>query len=145
MKCHLPLAAATLAAITAGCSSTPRIPPVFSESLITDISEQGNRFFTYKATLSTDQRGGRPGDMGGGPGGDMGGGPDGSGPGGGMGSGPGGGMAGKMRGNSEKAAMARLEEVLAETGYCTNGWFVIEKTFDRGSAEIRGECRTASG
>jgi|GEM_PF-2453581 len=154
MKRYLLLAAV---AVATGCSSTPEMPPVFSESLITNITKQGNHFFTYKATLSLDQQRGRPGGMGSGPGGGRGG------PGGGMGGvpgggmegpgsmgggpidgGPGGGMQAKMRNNPEKAAMERLEEVLAETGYCPNGWFVIEKTFDRGSAEVRGECRTAS-
>ncbi|AMX01767.1 hypothetical protein [Microbulbifer thermotolerans] len=140
MKRYILLAAATLAA---GCSSTPEKPPVFSESLITHISDQGNRFFTYKAQLSADQEGGmgggRRGGRGGGPGGGMGGGP-----GGGAG-GKGGGTMAKMRDNTQEAAMERMEELLAETDYCPNGWFIIEKTFDRGSAEIRGECRAASG
>ncbi|WP_193161674.1 hypothetical protein [Microbulbifer hainanensis] len=158
MKRSLLLAATVLAA---GCSSTPPMPPVFSESLITNITAQGNQVFTYKATLNLSEGGGRGqrGGMGRGPGGGMGGG-KGGGPGGGMGGGPGGGMGGepggamggkpgggmqaKMRGNPEEAATERLTEVLADTGYCTNGWFVIEKTIDQGLAEIRGECRTAS-
>ncbi|WP_308366091.1 MULTISPECIES: hypothetical protein [unclassified Microbulbifer] len=136
------------AALAAGCSSAPKMPPVFSESLITDISEQGNRFFTYKATLSMEQqgRGGPGGGMGGGPGRGRGGTPGGmgGGPGGTMGGTPGGGMQNRMRGNPEETAKERLEEILAETRYCPNGWFVIEETFDRGSAEIRGECRAVS-
>jgi len=125
------------------------MPPVFSESLITNIAPQGNHFFTYKATLNLTQGGaggrGHSGAGRGGPGG-MGGGMGGR-PGGGMGGGPGGGgngMQSRMRNNPEEAAMDRLNEVLGETGYCPGGWFIIEKTFDRGSAEIRGECRTAS-
>ncbi|MFC6632995.1 hypothetical protein [Microbulbifer taiwanensis] len=138
-------------AAAAGCSSVAKMPPVFSESLITNITEQGNHFFTYRANLSMQEGGAAPargpgvggkGGGRGGPGGGMGGGP-GGGMGGGMGA-PGGGMQARMRDNPQEAAMERLEEILAETGYCPNGWFVIEKTFDRGAAEIRGECRTAS-
>ena len=149
---HL-LTAAAVASLTA-CASAPKAPPVFSESFITNITPQGNHMFTYTASLSMDRQGGPGGGgrgpgggpgggrggMGGGPGGGMGGG-SGGGPGGGMGSGPNGGMASKMRGNSSEAAMERLEEVLQQTSYCPNGWFVIEKTADRGNVEVRGECR----
>lgn len=134
--------------LATGCSSAPEIPPVYSESLITNIAPQGNHFFTYTATVNTRQDG--PGEgMGGGPrggrrgpGGGMGGGPGGmdSGPGG-MGGGPGRDTQRKMTEDPEKTAMQRLETVLAETGYCPAGWFVIESTFDRGAAKIRGECR----
>ncbi|MCK7596233.1 hypothetical protein M0G74_03000 [Microbulbifer sp. CAU 1566] len=148
--------AAAFAAITTitGCASTPKAPPVFSESFITNITEQGNRMFTYTATINGGGEGGGPGGgMGGGrrgPGGPGGGGGMGGGPGGGMGGGPGGGMgggpggggmSGKMRENPEKAAGERLEEVLATTQYCPHGWFVIEKSNLQGSVEIRGECR----
>ncbi|MCQ3828488.1 hypothetical protein HXX02_03445 [Microbulbifer elongatus] len=140
--------AVAFTAITAasGCASTPKAPPVFSESFITNITPQGNHLFTYTATLSADNpgggrgpggggRGGRGG-MGGGPGGGMGGSK-----GGGMGPGAGGGMPAKMRENSSEAAMERLEQVLAATSYCPHGWFIIEKTADRSNVEVKGECR----
>lgn len=143
-----PYVAAALATVAtlAGCASAPKSPPIFSESFIANITEQGNRMFTYTATVSGGEGSGPGGGMrgrggkGGGPGGGMGGGPSG-GPGGGMG-GPGaGGMSKKMRENPGKAAQDRLEEVLAETSYCPHGWFVIEKSTLQGSVEIRGECR----
>jgi len=149
------LLTAAIVASLAACASAPKAPPVFSESFITNITPQGNHMFTYTASLSMEQQGGGPGGGGGGRGPGGGGrGGMGSGPGGGMGGGPGGGMGGspgggagggmaqKMRGNSEEAAMERLEEVLTETGYCPKGWFVIEKTADRGNVEVRGECRS---
>lgn len=136
--------AAAFAAITAlgGCASAPKAPPVFSESFITNITPQGNQLFTYSASLSMDKAGGGRQSGGGGRGGR--GGPGGGksgGMGGGKGGGPGGGMPAKMRENSGEAAMERLDQVLAETGYCPHGWFVIEKTVDRGSVEVKGECR----
>ena len=141
------LMAAVAASLTA-CASAPKAPPVFSESFIANIAPQGNHLFTYTANLSMENPGsGRgPGGGGGGrggrggPGGGMGGGP-GGGQGGGMGGGPGGGMVAKMRGNSSEAAMERLNEVLKQTNYCPNGWFVIEKNVDRGNVEVKGECR----
>ena len=136
--------------LAAGCSSTPPVPPVFSESFITNITPQGNHFFTYSATLNMQQGSapsrspgrGRGSGKGRRPNGEMGGGP-----GGGMGSGAGemaGGTPQKMRENPEVTAMERVETLIAESGYCARGWFVIEKTVDRGNVEIRGECRTAS-
>lgn len=160
MKALCSAAVAAAIATVAGCASAPKAPPVFSESFITNITEQGNRMFTYTATINSGgERGGPDGGMGGGGrgpgggggkgggpgGGGMGGGPGGGmggGPGGGMGGGPGGGgMSSKMRENPEKAAQERLQEVLAKTSYCPHGWFVIEKSNLQGSVEIRGECR----
>lgn len=140
-------------ALATGCSSAPDMPPVFSESFITNITPQGNHFFTYSATMNM-QQGSRPGrgmeaprgGMGGGPGGGMDGGPGGdmgSGPGGGNGGGPGGAPQ-KMRDNPEETAKERVAKIITDTGYCSNGWFVIDEMFDQGSAEIRGECRSPS-
>ncbi|MCA0892815.1 hypothetical protein [Microbulbifer agarilyticus] len=138
-------AVAALAALgtLAGCTSTPKAPPVFSEAFITNITEQGNRMFTYTAKVNTGDRQRRPsgpadgrrGGKGGGKGGVKGGMS-----GGGMG-GPSSGMQQQGRGNPEKAARERLEEILAETHYCPHGWFVIEQTDLQGSVEVRGECR----
>lgn len=143
------MAFTAIAAVT-GCASTPKAPPVFSESFITNITPQGNHLFTYTASLSMESRGGGRGSGGGerggrgGKGGGKGGGP-GGGPGGGMGGGQGGGKNGgmpqKMRSNANEAAMERLDEILAETSYCPHGWFVIEKTADSGNVEVKGECR----
>ncbi|WP_226663550.1 hypothetical protein [Microbulbifer aggregans] len=166
MKTIAPIVAIAAIASLSACSSTPKAPPVFSESLITNITEQGNRMFTYTATVNgggpggggeapggRGGRGGGPsggmgggpgGGMGGGPGGGMGGGPGGGmggGPGGGVGGGPGGGMSSKMRIDPDKAAQERLEEVLTSTKYCPHGWFVIEKNTQQSSVEIKGECR----
>lgn len=147
--------AALLSAVTvalAACASAPDTPPVYSESFIAHITEQGNRMFTYSASLSMEQqgrigRGGRGpggGGKGGGPAGGGRGGMDG-GPGGGMAGGmdgsPGGGISGRMRENPEKAARERLDTVLASTNYCPHGWFTIEQTAQQGSVEIKGECR----
>lgn len=134
------IAAIVAIASLASCSSTPKAPPVFSESLITNITEQGNRMFTYTATVNGGGGGEAPSGRGG-RGGPGGGGGMGGGPGGGMGGGPGGGMSSKMRVDPDKAAQERLEEVLTSTNYCPYGWFVIEKNNQQGSVEIKGECR----
>ncbi|AWF82700.1 hypothetical protein BTJ40_18840 [Microbulbifer sp. A4B17] len=146
MKVHLFASVATIL-IAAGCSSTPEIPT--TESFITDITDLGHRRFTYKATIGSGpkgQGGRRGGPSGGSPGG---GGPGGGGPGGGGpgGGGPGGGGSGPSSGNSgdvKKVARQRMELLLAESGFCSNGWFLIEQTFDQNRAEIIGECRAAA-
>ncbi|WP_171019029.1 hypothetical protein ACONUD_19445 [Microbulbifer harenosus] len=102
MKALCSAAVAAAIATVAGCASAPKAPPVFSESFIANITEQGNRMFTYTATINSGgERGGPDGGMGGGgrgPSGGKGGGPGGGGmgggPGGGMGGGPGGGGMG---------------------------------------------------
>ncbi|WP_444928502.1 hypothetical protein ACJJIF_11545 [Microbulbifer sp. SSSA002] len=153
MKIHL-FASAAVVFVAAGCSSTPEIPT--TESFITDITELGHRRFTYKATIGSGPKGGRRGaPSGGGPGGGGpgGGGPGGGGPGGGGpgGGGPGGGgpdNGGGPSGDSPKSvkrvARQRMELLLNESGFCPNGWFLIEQTFDQNRAEIIGECRAAT-
>ncbi|WP_158681646.1 hypothetical protein [Microbulbifer pacificus] len=148
MKTHYYAAALTAITVLAGCASTPKTPPVFSESFIANITEQGNRIFTYTASVNGGGEGGGPrggmggrGPGGGGKGGAPGGGRPGGGMGGGMGGAPGAGMSRKMREDPEKAAQERLEDVLTETSYCPKGWFVIEKSSLQGTVEIRGECR----
>ncbi|WP_444940744.1 hypothetical protein ACJJI3_20270 [Microbulbifer sp. ZKSA004] len=139
MKVHL-FASAAVILIAAGCSSTPEIPT--TESFVTDITELGHRRFTYKATIGAGpkgQVGKRGGPGGGGPGG---GGPGGSGKGSG---GPGGGgPGGANSGDVKKVARQRMELLLAESGFCPNGWFLIEQTFDQNRAEIIGECRAVA-
>ncbi|WP_444896079.1 hypothetical protein [Microbulbifer sp. SSSA005] len=139
MKVHL-FASAAVILIAAGCSSTPEIPT--TESFITDITELGHRRFTYKATIGAGPKG--QGGKRGGPGG---GGPGGGGPGGGgKGSGGpgGGGPGGANSGDVKKVARQRMELLLAESGFCPNGWFLIEQTFDQNRAEIIGECRAVA-
>ncbi|WNZ55723.1 hypothetical protein QT397_23220 [Microbulbifer sp. MKSA007] len=139
MKVHL-FASAAVILIAAGCSSTPEIPT--TESFVTDITELGHRRFTYKATIGAGPKG--QGGKRGGPGG---GGPGGGGPGGGgKGSGGpgGGGPGGANSGDVKKVARQRMELLLAESGFCPNGWFLIEQTFDQNRAEIIGECRAVA-
>ncbi|WP_444907253.1 MULTISPECIES: hypothetical protein [unclassified Microbulbifer] len=149
MKVHL-FASAAVILIAAGCSSTPEIPT--TESFVTDITELGHRRFTYKATIGAGPKGqggkrGGPGGGGPGGGGPGGGGPGGGGPGGGgKGSGGpgGGGPGGANSGDVKKVARQRMELLLAESGFCPNGWFLIEQTFDQNRAEIIGECRAVA-
>ncbi|WP_445362523.1 hypothetical protein ACJJIQ_16945 [Microbulbifer sp. ANSA003] len=139
MKVHL-FASAAVILIAAGCSSTPEIPT--TESFVTDITELGHRRFTYKATIGAGPKG--QGGKRGGPGG---GGPGGGGPGGGgKGSGGpgGGGPGGANSGDVKKVARQRMELLLAESGFCPNGWFLIEQTFDQNRAETIGECRAVA-
>ncbi len=129
--------------ILAACASAPKAPPVFSESFITNITPQGNHLFTYTANVTRENHSeGRSSNRGGGRGKGGAGGRHGGGKEGGMrGAGGGGSMPSKMRENPEKAAQERLDIVLADTGYCPNGWFVIEQVATQGEVEIRGECR----
>ncbi|WHI45545.1 hypothetical protein ACJJIE_13610 [Microbulbifer sp. TRSA001] len=143
MKVHL-FASAAVILIAAGCSSTPEIPT--TESFVTDITELGHRRFTYKATIGAGPKGQgsrRGGPGGGGPGGGPGGGKGSGGPGGGGPSGSGG-PGGANSGDVKKVARQRMELLLAESGFCPNGWFLIEQTFDQNRAEIIGECRAVA-
>lgn len=148
MKLHA-IYASVLISLLTGCSSAPSKAPLISESLITNITAQGLKQFTYQVTMAMEgQPGGRPGGNGGGGGF--------AGPG--MGGGPGGGrgmggepqsgmqdMRHKMQKNTAQAMFERLEEKLATTGFCDNGWFVIRQDFKAGAGEILGECRASSG
>lgn len=160
--CSLALATALLG----GCSSAPSQPPVYSESFIASVTDQGLRQFEFALQLSPQEQGDRrgppggghranPGGMGTGPGGGMGG--PGGGMGGGMG-GPGGGMGGSRsapgRGEVERmrrgmdqdveaVVYERLEQHLAESAYCSNGYFIISKDIGSLQGSLKGECRSA--
>ncbi|WP_444946139.1 hypothetical protein ACJJIP_02215 [Microbulbifer sp. VTAC004] len=122
--------------LISGCNSTPEAPT--TESFVTNITEVGHKRFVYKASLGTRPHG-RGGQNSGGPG---------------IGSGakpPGGkhssGKSGRNKstsGDIRKMAMERMELLLIESGFCPNGWFLIEQTFHQNQAEILGECRAAA-
>ncbi|BBM01910.1 hypothetical protein [Microbulbifer sp. GL-2] len=133
MKVHL-LASMTTILLISGCSSTPEVPT--SESFVTDITELGHKRFTYKASqeIKPSGRGGRGNKPSHGPGMGGGGKPPGGKPGGGK----------TTSGDIKKTAMERIELLLNESGFCSNGWFLIEQTFDQNRAEILGECRAAA-
>jgi len=133
MKVHL-IASITTILLISGCSSTPEVPT--SESFVTDITELGHKRFTYKASLGAgpSTRGGRRNKPSRGPG--MGGGGK-----------PPGGRPDNSKatsGDIKKTATERIELLLSESGFCPNGWFLIEQTFDQSRAEILGECRVAA-
>ncbi|WP_226642640.1 hypothetical protein [Microbulbifer variabilis] len=130
----IPIAASLIAS---SCSSTPKIPS--TESFVTHITEFGHKRFTYKATLGPERpTGERPprAPSAGGPGGDK---PRGAKPGAGK---PGGGKGNS--GDIRKIALERMEILLDESGFCNNGWFLIEQTLDQRRAEIIGECRAVA-
>jgi len=126
----------------AACSSTPE-KEGFSESFVTQISEDGSKRFQY--TLQREipdggrKRGGRmKGAMKGG--GMMGAG----------GRGQGGGknrtdMIAKMQEKVKAQAHGSLEEKLAEVEFCREGYMVLHEAFTMGRFQLQGECRdTAS-
>ncbi|QFT56359.1 hypothetical protein [Microbulbifer sp. THAF38] len=120
--------------IASSCSSTPNNPT--TESFVTHITELGHKRFTYKATLGPDRPSGerpRRASSAGGPSGDK--------P---RGAKPGAGKPGRSKANSgdiKKIALERMEVLLDESGFCNNGWFLVEQTIDQRRAEIIGECR----
>ncbi len=136
----LTLAGLSALAVLAACSSQPEQPPVISESFITNISDDGIRFFTYEVTLNTRagkppnkrraaiprdgegrERAGRRGANGGR--GDL------------------QQMREKMRANADNAIIERLEKHLETTGYCAAGYLVLDKNIDPNRGYIRGECK----
>ncbi len=136
----LPLAALTL---LSACSHHPNRQMPLSEALITNITADGLRQFTYEVAVGGGDRQGR-----GAPGGGLGGGAPRSGP-------PGGSGPGSMEGNSPRGGNGmgtgrkdpganigeRLAARLEETGYCVNGWFVIRIEETDGKKTLFGECK----
>lgn len=123
-----------LAGLTA-CSSAPKREGAMSEALITTITEDGLRQFTYEVAQGRGGAGGRRGGGGGGPG--MGGSPPD------RGERPGRGGGGRDR-NSDEQMMERLSERLEATGYCPDGWFVIRQENDRNIRRVIGECKSVA-
>ncbi|USD20910.1 hypothetical protein MJO52_17880 [Microbulbifer variabilis] len=121
------------------CSSTPKVPT--NESFVADITELGHKRFVYKASLGAaphnDGSHGSKHNRGPGMGGK---GKPARGK-------PSSGIPGHSQSNSgdiKKMAMARVELLINENGFCSNGWFPIEQTFEKGRAEIHGECRAVA-
>lgn len=132
-------------AMTLGaCASTPHHHAA-QDQLLTTITPAGLKQFTFIETMQHSS-GGWHGHGGGGMGagmGHMGGGMAG---GGGMGHG-GGGMGGGYGQNSEarherlqEAVKQRLEDKLAATGYCRNGYTQLDSQFQHGKISINGQC-----
>ena len=48
----------------------------------------------------------------------------------------------KPGGQLQEAAHQRLEAVLALTGYCEDGYFVLKQTTGAANVVIHGECNT---
>jgi len=153
MKHFITLTALFLPVLLTGCSSHPKQPAIFSESLITTINKDGMKLFTYQLTLNMSNQEGMGGPGGSGrrpPGGQR---PSGGNPGGGGTPGMGapkmdrsnmGNMRRGMEQDAEKTVIARLEEQLAATKYCENGYFIIDQKTMRGAGVIYGECKAAS-
>lgn len=131
---------AATACLTACSAHTPR-GLLMSEAFIATITANGLKQFTYTVSMNMDPRG-KGGGMGGG---GMGGG------------GMGGGDTDRRRGSAgdmqslrrnmetrvETAVTGRLTDILAETGYCPHGWFIIRENFHSGFGEVLGECKAS--
>jgi len=132
----------------------PDHPPVPQERLITNITPEGVKQFTYDLAVPSPKNltdgpggmGGGHGGMGGGPGG-MGGSP------GGMGGGPGGrhhqNSNSDQSSNSGQAQMAsklrdRMKEKLKETSFCAAGYDELGTNQDSGHFQISGQCKDSA-
>ncbi|WP_317932676.1 hypothetical protein [Halioxenophilus sp. WMMB6] len=141
----LPSLALLSLALLSACSSAPKHEQPLAEALITNITDDGLKQFTYE--YAGGGPGGRPAGGGPGGGGPGGGAPGGRSPGGGPGMGgspPEGGMragGGRPRDDGERV-LERLSERLQSTGFCEHGWFVIRKEERDGVQVIVGECKS---
>ncbi|WP_041523227.1 hypothetical protein [Gilvimarinus agarilyticus] len=126
---YLPiLAVLTLAA----CSSGPKQKPALIEHFSTEILDNGSKLFVYEAVAqATDNTRGK------GRGG------------GGRGEPPsGGGRGGQGRNGPQDAGADKVDDrikemidnKLAETGYCREGYMSLEESVKRGQILVRGEC-----
>ena len=110
-----------------GCASNQRKNSEVNEILATNIESNGLKLFSYSLTMSMPQKGkGRGGRTG----------RDKSGGGGGA----------KLDHESQKNRMKemvyeKLELMLTDTGYCREGYIVLDRYFERGNSQIRGECK----
>lgn len=117
-----------------GCASNQRKSPEVTEVIATNITSNGLKLFSYSVTMSMPQkrkeglsrengRGARNGR-------DKSGGMD----------------EVKSDRESTKNRMKqmiyeKLESKLIDTGYCREGYIVLDRYFDREQAQIRGECK----
>lgn len=128
VKRILCLSAITIA--VSGCQNKPTRPEPI-ERFITNITEDGGKFFVYSLEMPRPKKAREPGMMRRPP-------RDG------RGMSPGGnpGMSHKRSGSANKLDKL-LEETLEETGFCREGFFELERQQGLGGplASIRGECR----
>ena len=117
------------------CASNQKKQPEIKEIFVTDIKENGLKLFSYSVTMSSPQKemsvkgGGRKGN-------------------GGMGGGMRGTRKGAGRSDSESMTNRSMEKInekldskLAETGYCREGYIVLNSYGGKGKSQIRGECK----
>ncbi|GAB1260830.1 hypothetical protein [Aurantivibrio plasticivorans] len=132
----------------AACSSSKSRSPIVSERFVAHINEQDMKLFEYSLILHPSRLGGDrrdpPSGRTGGPGAGMGG-----------GMGPPGHRGGSvnvselqrgMRDDPSKIVIERLEKAIAETGFCSHGYFIHEQALPQGavgggSAMVKGECK----
>ncbi|SEA33589.1 hypothetical protein [Microbulbifer marinus] len=121
------LGVATAVLLLSGCTSTQPAPnPGLKESFHTEISANGSKRFTYALEMTTPlvrgpytqsptARSGmvRPQDM----------------------------PVRQQRGNRSLDFDHALNLKLQETGFCLDGYFVIERSVSPMNGEVRGECR----
>lgn len=133
MTSFLPVKCLLVSAVVffAGCASEPKAPnPGLKESFHTEISANGSKRFTYSLEVAAPQirgpytenptmRGGmvRQQDL------------------------ARGGRAGRSQQQDFDYA---LELKLKETGFCRDGYFVIDRVVSQLGGEVRGECRDAA-
>ncbi|MFV8781661.1 hypothetical protein ACNKU7_04485 [Microbulbifer sp. SA54] len=114
----------------AGCASEPRAPnPGLKESFHTEISANGSKRFTYSLEIAAPQLRGpfteRPNPR-----------------------------SGMLRDQEMMAGQPRRQRSadfdyamnlkLKETGFCRDGYFVIDRVVSQLGGEVRGECRDAA-
>ncbi len=127
------------------CASNERKPPEVKEEFVTKIEQSNLKLFTYTVVMTMPEgkhRGMRPG-------GGMHGGK-------GMRGGMGGGMRSRrgngshngmkrsreeMLSNMKEKFLEKLDDKLAKTGYCREGYTVLDNNFSKGRSQIRGECK----
>jgi hypothetical protein len=134
--------------IFVACASNERKAPEIQEEFVTKIEQNDLKLFTYTVVMTMPE--GERGSMRSGGGGMCGGG---------MSSGMGGGMRGGQRGDMQNGMkrnredminrmkerfFEKLDEKMDETGYCREGYTVLDNYFIKGRAQIRGECKDSA-
>ncbi len=134
----------SLLGLISACGHQPPRGPAQSEKLVLHIHEDGTKLFAYSVTGGA-----------GGPGGGRGGMPPGEGrrpPGGGGrgdagGAGPGmTGMAGGAGGSERRKREESdpVEKIIAETGYCREGYIIFDRYEVNNTRWLRGECKESA-
>ncbi len=109
--------------ILSGCSSQDKKRPSLTETFETQITEDGSKRFVYQVSPDRSKGGRPPRNQDGKP-------PSRDGQ--------------KSSNRAAKVAEkteAMLQEKLAKTEFCQDGYMVLDSFFDRGRYTIRGECR----